>query len=199
MITALVTKFFLGAMIQLSSPVTSIGNEAPEFTLMDVQGKSHSLKDYRGKTVVLEWVNYDCPFVKKHYGSGNMQALQTRWTKDGVVWISINSSAEGKQGSYRGEELLARMKKEKAAPSAYLLDGNGKVGLAYGAKTTPHLYIINKEGVLVYAGGIDDQPSTDPEDIKGATNYVEAALTEIAARKVVATPTSRPYGCSVKY
>ncbi len=177
----------------------SPGDAAPAFTLKDAAGKAHALSDYRGKTVVLEWVNYDCPFVRKHYGTGNMQALQKRWTQEGVVWFSVNSSADGKQGSFRGDALKQRMEKEKAAPSFYLIDGDGKVGKAYGAKTTPHMFIITPEGNVAYAGGIDDTPSTDEADVKTAVNHVEAALTELRDGKAVTTATSKPYGCSVKY
>lgn len=183
----------------LALPSVGPGDPAPAFSLKDAEGKAHALEDYRGKTVVLEWVNYDCPFVHKHYGTGNMQALQKRWTAEGVVWLSVNSSADGKQGSFRGEELKQRMQKEKASPSAYLIDADGKVGKAYGAKTTPHLFIIGPDGALAYAGGIDDTPSTDAADVKSAVNHVEAALSELRDGKAVSTPTSRPYGCSVKY
>jgi hypothetical protein len=149
--------------------------------------------------VVLEWVNYDCPFVAKHYDSGNMQKLQTAAVGKGVVWLAINSSAEGKQGNFTPEVIAERSKKHGAAFSAYLLDADGKVGRAYGAKTTPHMYLIDPSGTLVYAGGIDDTPSTDVEDIKTAKNYVQAALDESLAGKKITTTTSKPYGCSVKY
>jgi peroxiredoxin len=177
----------------------SVGKPAPTFTLTDSKGKPHNLADLKGKTVVLEWVNYDCPFVKKHYSSKNMQKLQKEYTAKGVVWLSINSSATGKQGSFTAEEINTRMKAEGALPSAYLVDTDGKVGRMYGAKTTPHMFIIDKEGTLVYAGAIDNTPSADPEDVAGAKNLVKVALDEVLAGKTVSTPTSTPYGCSVKY
>jgi peroxiredoxin len=177
----------------------SVGKPAPTFTLTDSKGKPHNLADLKGKTVVLEWVNYDCPFVKKHYNSKNMQKLQKEYTAKGVIWLSINSSAAGKQGNFTAEEINTRMKSEGAIPSAYLIDTDGKVGRMYGAKTTPHMFIIDKEGTLVYAGAIDNTPSADPEDVAGAKNLVKTALDEVLAGKTVSTPTSTPYGCSVKY
>ncbi|GAB4334360.1 MAG: thioredoxin family protein [Calditrichia bacterium] len=172
---------------------------APNFTLTDANGKAHSLSDYKGKFVVLEWVNFDCPFVKKHYRSGNMPKLQKEYREKGVVWLSICSSAEGKQGHYTGKALLERMKSENAAPTAYLLDTEGTVGKMYGAKTTPHMFVINPEGQLIYAGGIDDKPSTNQEDIATAKNYVVAALNAAMRGKEVAQKSAQPYGCSVKY
>jgi hypothetical protein len=149
--------------------------------------------------VVLEWTNFDCPFVGKHYGSGNMQKLQKQYTGQGVIWLSINSSGPGKQGHYPAEKLGALIKERQAAPTAYLLDTDGTVGRLYGAKTTPHMFVIDKAGKLVYAGGIDDTPSTDQADIATATNYVAAALDETLGDKPVTKVTSAPYGCSVKY
>ena len=176
-----------------------IGNPAPAFTLTDANGKAHSLEDYAGKWVVLEWVNYDCPFVKKHYNSGNMQSLQRDYTGKGVVWLSVNSSAVGKQGNFAPAEIASRSTQHKAAFSAYLLDPTGAAGKAYGARTTPHMYIVDPKGNLVYAGGIDDRPTTDVADIDGARNHVRAALDEAMAGKPVSVATSTPYGCSVKY
>jgi len=176
-----------------------IGSPAPAFSLPDTAGRTHTLSGYAGKWVVLEWVNYDCPFVGKHYGSGNMPALQKEYTAKGVVWLAINSSAPGKQGHFTPEVIQARSSKYGAAPSAYLLDPSGTVGRAYGAKTTPHMYVISPAGKLVYAGGIDDRPTTDLADIQGAKNYVRAALDEAMAGKPVTTPSATPYGCSVKY
>jgi glutathione peroxidase-family protein len=176
-----------------------VGKAAPDFTLSDSNGKSHTLSSYRGKHVVLEWVNFGCPFVGKHYGSGNMQKLQKAYTAKGVVWLSINSSATGKQGYYPAAEINTLLGEKGAAPTAYLIDTDGKVGHAYGARTTPHMYVVNPAGTLVYAGGIDDKPSTDVADIPGATNYVAAALDDALAGKPVRTTTSKPYGCSVKY
>jgi peroxiredoxin len=175
------------------------GALAPDFTLPDGAGKSHSLSAYRGKWVVLEWVNYDCPFVKKHYGSGNMQALQQASRAKGAVWLSINSSAPGKQGHFEGADLAKRMGEVKAQPDAYLLDPDGKVGRAYKAKTTPSMFVIDPEGKVTYAGAIDDKPSTDQEDIAGAKNYVRAALDAGLAGKPVETAATTSYGCGVKY
>lgn len=172
---------------------------APDFTLEDAKGNSHSLSDYEGKYLVLEWVNFDCPFVRKHYGSGNMQKLQETYTSEGVVWLSVCSSAPGKQGYFEGTELDERIAEEKAVPTAYLLDPEGTVGKTYGAKTTPHIYIIDPDGILIFAGGIDDIRSTDTDDIAKATNYVKTTLDASMAGEPVTVKTSRPYGCSVKY
>ena len=176
-----------------------VGKPAPEFTLKDGSGQSHALSSLRGKYVVLEWVNFGCPFVNKHYGSGNMQKLQKAYTGKGVVWLSVNSSGQGKQGYYPAAELAGVLKDKGAAATAYLLDTDGKVGHLYGARTTPHMFVIDPKGTLVYAGGIDDKPSTDQADIAGATNYVAAALDQSLAGQKVATAVTKPYGCSVKY
>jgi len=176
-----------------------VGQPAPDFTLVDSHGARHTLSALKGKTVVLEWVNFECPFVGKHYGSGNMQALQKEYTGQGVVWLSINSSAEGKQGHFAPDEINARMKERGAAPTAYLIDTDGTVGRAYGAKTTPHMFVIDARGTVAYAGGIDDTPSTDQADVKTAKNFVRSALDEVLAGKPVTTASSAPYGCSVKY
>jgi len=172
---------------------------APSFKLVDSNGKEHSLSDFKGKLVVLEWINFDCPFVQKHYNSKNMQSLQLKFTKQDVIWLTVCSSTEGKQGNFTNDEINSRSKKHKAKFTAYLVDKDGKVGKMYGAKTTPHMYIINKDGKLVHAGGIDDRASTDLEDIKGAKNYVSLALDELLAGKNVSVQSSKPYGCSVKY
>lgn len=172
---------------------------APGFTLMDSNGQKHSLSDYKGKLVVLEWFNPDCPFVKKHYNSGNMPNLQKQYTSKGVVWLSINSSAEGKQGSYTPQEFNQFVKDKGAAPTAVLLDADGKVGHLYGAQTTPHMFIIDPKGILIYQGAIDDTPSTDIADIKTAKNYVSAALDAAMSGKPVAVNTTKSYGCSIKY
>jgi peroxiredoxin len=176
-----------------------VGSPAPDFTLTDINGKSHSLSQYKGKYVVLEWVNHDCPFVRKHYGSGNMQKLQKAYTGKGVVWLTVNSSAAGKQGNFAPEKWVALTQEKSAVPTAVLLDPDGKVGRAYGAKTTPQMYVITPEGKLVYNGAIDDKPSTNVEDIATAKNYLTAALDETMAGKAVATAVTQPYGCSVKY
>lgn len=182
-----------------ASAAAKVDSPAPAFTLKDSNGKEHSLEDFKGKYVVLEWVNYDCPFVRKHYRSGNMQKLQTAYTDKDVVWLSICSSAPGKQGHFEGEDLTARIAEEKAVPTAYLVDADGSVGKEYDAKTTPHMYVINPEGVLIYAGAIDDKASTDVDDVRGAKNHVAAALDAAMAGKTIAVKSSKPYGCSVKY
>jgi peroxiredoxin len=176
-----------------------LDESAPDFTLVDVDGNKHSLSDFKGKYVVLEWVNYDCPFVKKHYNSGNMQKLQSTYREKDVVWLSICSSAPGEQGHFKTAALKERMAKEKAKPTAYLIDEEGAVGRAYDAKTTPHMYVIDPEGVLIYAGGIDNIPSSKIDDIEKATNYVVAALDAAMDGKSIETKASKPYGCSVKY
>jgi peroxiredoxin len=172
----------------------SVGQPAPDFKVKDTSGKEHSLSAYKGKFVVLEWVNPDCPFVKKHYDSSNMQATQKSAEAKGAVWLSVSTGAGGK-----ASELDAWVKEKNAAPTATLLDSDGKVGKAYGARTTPHMYVINPEGKLVYAGAIDNKPTANKADVQGATNYVTAALTEAMAGKAVSKATSEPYGCSVKY
>jgi hypothetical protein len=176
-----------------------VGQPAPAFTLSDSSGARHSLSDLRGKLLVLEWVTFECPFVGKHYGSGNMQKLQKTYTGQGVVWLSINSSAQGKQGYFAPARINELMKEKGASPTAYLIDADGGVGRAYGAKTTPHMYVIDAKGTLIYAGGIDDTPSTDQADVATAKNLVRAALDEALAGKPVSVATSTPYGCSVKY
>jgi len=177
-----------------------VGEAAPAFTLTDIKGASHSLSDFKGKTVVLEWVNPECPFVVKHYEkSGNIPALQKSATADGVVWLSINSAAAGKQGDYDAAKVAAWSEKTKAAPTAYLRDSDGKVGKAYGAKTTPQIYVINAEGTLVYNGAIDSIRSADAADIAKAENHASAALAAVKAGKPVEKATTQPYGCSVKY
>lgn len=176
-----------------------LGKAAPDFTLPDTEGKTHKLSDLRGKYVVLEWVNYDCPFVAKHYKSGNMQSLQKKYTGQGVVWFSVCSSAPGKQGNFPIDKIKSMKKEKEAAYTAYLIDESGDVGRAYEARTTPHMYIINPEGVLLYAGGIDDKPSTDLKDIKTANNYLATMLDDLLAGKEVQPLSTKPYGCSVKY
>ncbi|AVP96076.1 thioredoxin family protein [Ahniella affigens] len=177
----------------------AIGQPAPDFTVVDANGQSHSLADFKGKTVVLEWNNPECPFVKKHYGAGNMQKQQADATAKGVVWLSVNSSAPGKQGNLDGAGANAQLAKSGAKPTAYLLDADGKVGHAYGARTTPHMFVIDGQGMLQYMGAIDSVPSADSEDIPGATQYVTQALSEMGAGKAVSVSVSEPYGCSVKY
>ncbi len=176
-----------------------IGEAAPAFTATDTHGTSHSLADYKGKWVVLEWHNQGCPYVKKHYESGNMQTLQQEWAAKGVVWLTVISSAPGTQGYVKGPEADAYVAEHRAHPTEVLLDPTGVLGHLYEAKTTPHMYVINPDGVLIYNGAIDDKPTTDQADLAAATNYVSAALKAGMAGKPVTTATSRPYGCSVKY
>lgn len=176
-----------------------VGRVAPEFSLTDANGQPQSPAAYKGKYIVLEWFNPECPFVRKHYGSGNMQALQKEMTQKGVVWLSINSSAAGKQGHLTAEQARAFQKEENNAASAVLLDPDGAVGRLYGAKTTPHLFVINPTGVLIYAGAIDDKASADPDDVKTANNYVRQALSEAMVGKPVSVAQTKSYGCSVKY
>ena len=177
----------------------TVGSAAPAFTLTDTKGKQHNLADFKGKYVVLEWVNFGCPFVKKHYSSENMQATQKKAVDKGVVWLSVCSSAEGKQGHMAAADWNEEIVDRKLASTAVLIDESGAVGKTYGAKTTPHMYIINPNGVLIYKGAIDDKPSTSKDDIPGARNHVLAALDESLAGKPVSTASTTPYGCSVKY
>ena len=189
----------LGWGVAVAHAEATVGKRAPAFTLADTAGQKRSLTEFKGRYVVLEWFNHDCPFTRKHYKSGNMQRLQQTYTDKGVVWLSINSSAPGKQGHLTPEQANTLTKDKGAAPTAVLLDPSGKVGRLYGAKTTPHLFIINPEGVVIYTGAIDDTPSADPADIPKATNYVQRALDEALAGKPVSIPQTRSYGCSVKY
>ncbi len=175
------------------------GKPAPAFEVKDASGSVKKLTDYKGKWLVLEWFNKDCPFVKKHYGSNNMQKLQASYTGKGVVWLTVNSSAKGKQGHADDKQALADAKERNAAPSAILLDADGQVGKAYGAKTTPHMFVINPEQQVVYAGAIDSNDSSDPKVIPSSKNYVAEALDAGLAGKPIATASTRPYGCSVKY
>ncbi|HPI36437.1 MAG TPA: thioredoxin family protein [Ignavibacteriaceae bacterium] len=194
--------FTLAAVILFLTNISAqikIDAEAPKFTLKDSNGKEHSLNDFEGKYVVLEWINFDCPFVKKHYNSDNMQTLQKEYVGKDVVWLLICSSAEGKQGHFSNNEINKRLKALGANATAYLIDEDGKVGKKYGAKTTPHMFVINPEGKLIYAGAIDDKPSTDVDDIDEAVNYVREALNASLAGNAVKVKTSTPYGCSVKY
>ena len=191
---SLVTAFSLTANASVN-----VGKPAPDFTGVDSNGNKHTLSQYKGKTVVLEWTNHDCPYVKKHYDSGNMQALQKNATADGIVWLSIISSRPGKQGHVSGAQANQLTRSRNAAPTAVILDETSEIGLLYGAKTTPHMYIIDRTGKLVYMGGIDSIPSKDEEDIAGARNYVTAALDAMAAGDPIADSITRPYGCSVKY
>jgi len=176
-----------------------VGKAAPDFELAGADGKAYKLSDYQGKYVVLEWNNPDCPFVRKHYNSGNMQALQKTYAGKDVVWLTICSSAPGKQGYYDGAELEKILEHNKFASTAYLRDTTGEVGRTYGAKTTPNMFVIDPKGTLIYSGAIDDKPSTKPADIDGATNYVSSCLDAAMAGKAVSVTSTTPYGCSVKY
>ena len=193
----LMAIFFLSG-VNISLGVTT-GQSAPDFSLPDPQGENHSLTDYRGKYVVLEWLNHDCPFVRKHYDSGNMQNLQKTYTAKDIVWLSLNSSAPGKQGHFSPDTCIELTKKKGASPTLILLDPDGKVGKLYSAQTTPHMYVINPEGKLIYQGAIDNTSSVDPDDIPKSKNYVRAALDEALNGKSVTESTTKSYGCSVKY
>ncbi len=208
----LIALFFLTAVLVIPNELISdrfvhaqgaatavVGQKAPDFNLQDANGKSWKLKDLKGKIVVLEWFNHGCPFVKKHYETNNMQKLQKKYTGKGITWFCINSSAAGKQGNAAGSEHAKVFKEKGAAPTAILIDGDGKVGKEYGAKTTPHMFVIDKKGVLAYAGAIDDKSGTDASEVASAKNYVGTALDEMLAGKPVTTSSSKAYGCSIKY
>ncbi len=182
---------------QMQEP--EIGAPAPTFTLPDTHGNEHDLGKYRGQWVVLEWLNYGCPFVQKHYKSGNMPKLQAEFSEAGVVWLSVVSSAPGKQGYYEPNEMNAQNERNGNKAAAVLLDPEGTVGRAYGAKTTPHMYVIDPDGLLLYNGAIDDRPTSQVADIEEATNYLVAALHEAMSGNPVSLPATQPYGCSVKY
>ena len=185
------------ALYAAESP--AVGSAAPDFSLSDANGETHSLSDEKGKYVVLEWFNPECPFVKKHYGSGNMQKLQSEYTGKGVVWFSIDSSAPGYEGNMTPEPAQKIMKKWNTKQTALLLDPEGKAGRSYGARNTPHMFVINPEGKIIYEGAIDSKATPNPDDIASSTNYVKAALDESMSGKSVSNSNTRPYGCSVKY
>jgi hypothetical protein len=176
-----------------------VGQTAPDFSLTDTRGKTRTLSEFKGRVVVLEWVNPECPFVVKHYDSGNMPRLQKTYAAKGVVWLSVNSGAPGNEGAYSPADSNAWLAREGAAPTALLLDPTGKVGHLYGATNTPDMFVINREGVLVYAGAIDSIRSANPGDIARATNYVAAALDNVLDGRAVTKSRTTPYGCSVKY
>jgi peroxiredoxin len=190
-------SIFTSALYAAASP--AVGSTAPDFTLPDANGKTHSLSDEKGKYVVLEWFNPDCPFVKKHYGSGNMQKMQSEYTSKGVVWFSIDSNAPGAEGNLTPEQAQNVMKKWNTKQTALLLDPNGKAGRSYGARNTPHMFVINPEGKIIYEGAIDSKATPNPDDIASSTNYVKVALDESMSGKPVSNSNTRPYGCSVKY
>lgn len=200
-----IKKVFMGvvAMLILISGMALaqvVSNQAaPNFTLTDTNDQKHSLSDYKGKFVVLEWFNPDCPFVKKHYNSGNIPNLQKQYISKGVVWLSIDSSAAGEEGNYPPQGLNTFMKDKGGSPTAIFADADGKVGHLYGAQTTPHMFVIDPKGILIYQGAIDDTPSPDIADLKIAKNYVSAALDAAMNGKPVAVNTTKSYGCGVKY
>jgi len=191
----------LAALVFLSAAgqAVHVGAPTPAFTATDSSGQTETLDQYRGKYVVLEWHNQGCPYTRKHYVSGNMQALQKEWTAKGVVWFTVISSASGQQGYVTPDEENAYLAQMRAVPTAALMDPQARLARLYNAKTTPEMFVIDPQGKLIYAGAIDDRPTTDPEDVHGARNYVSDALTEAMAGKPVATPYTRSYGCSVKY
>lgn len=199
LIVLLLVLASIGVKQQSSSDEAEIGEPAPVFTLPGTDGESYYLESLQGEFVVLEWLNFGCPYVERHYRSGNMPALQKEFTEKGVRWLSIVSSAPGTQGYYESDEMNVQNEKMGGMQSAILLDPEGDVGKMYGAKTTPHMYVIDKEGVLIYKGGIDDQPRASYEKTKLANNYVRAALEEAMNGDEVSEAISRPYGCSVKY
>jgi peroxiredoxin len=196
-------KFLVSSLVlcfaSLAVAAPEVGQPAPGFTLTDSTGKEHSLADFKGKTVVLEWVNYGCPFVKKHYDSKNMQTLQKAAAEKGVVWLAICSSAPGKQGNETPESGKTKAAEYGSAATAYLVDADGKVGKLYEARTTPEMFVINPEGTLIYKGAIDDNNSPDPAVIPDSKNFVKAALDDTLAGKPVSIPSTKSYGCSVKY
>jgi len=191
------------ALILCAAPLliaaAKVGDAAPDFTATASSGKTYRLSSNLGKYVVLEWHNNGCPYVGKQYNSGNMQRLQKEWTAKGVVWLTILSSAPGKQGYVTASEENGYLEKMHAAPTAALLDPTGEIGRLYDAKTSPQMVVINPQGIVIYDGAIDDKPTTDLADVPGATNYVNLALEEAMAGKKIETPATRPYGCSVKY
>ena len=177
----------------------AVGSNAPDFSVPDSKGNTQSIAQYKGKYVVLEWFNPECPFVKKHYGGGNMQKLQKEFTDKGVVWLAVDSSAAGKEGNLAPDAANSKIAEWKMQATALLLDPEGKAGKAYGAKNTPHMFVINPDGKVIYEGAIDSKASPNPADIPSSTNYVKVALDEALAGKKVSNPNTRPYGCSVKY
>lgn len=188
-----------GATAALAEAAAKVGAPAPVFQAVDADGKTRSLSEFAGKTVILEWTNADCPYVRKHYNSATMQTLQKDMTKDGVVWLSVVSSPVGEQGHVEGPQAKELTVKRDAAPTAVLLDPNSKVARAYGATTTPHMYIIDPKGTLAYMGAIDDKPSSSAASLTGAKSYVRQAMAELKAGKPVSEAATKSYGCAVKY
>lgn len=196
---ALVVLVVVGVVLLAQAWAARVGDPAPQFTATDSHGKIHHLSDYAGKFVVLEWTNRECPYTRKHYDSGNMQRLQREWTQRGVVWLTVVSSAPGKQGYVTAEEENTHLTQVKASPTAVLLDPSGDLGHLYDAKTTPHMFVVSPQGVLLYNGAIDDRATADKADVQGARNYLSQALEEAMSGKAVRDAATRPYGCSVKY
>ena len=197
-------KLIVAAMIAASMSTgafaaATVGQAAPNFSLPDINGKIVKLSDFKGKNVVMEWHNPGCPFVQKHYNTSNMQTLQNKYDAKETVWLTINSTETAHQDYMSSDKLKGYIAEKKAAPDAYMLDVDGKVGKSYGAKTTPHMYVINPAGMVVYAGAIDDKAGTKAEEIKTAKNYVVTALDDLKAGRPVANASTQPYGCSVKY
>jgi peroxiredoxin len=195
--TSFLVASFLTTGDAISAP--SVGQKAPEIALTDTSGKPVKLSDFKGKHVVLEWNNPGCPYVRKHYDSANMQALQKEVGGKGVAWLAINSTADSHPDYLAPAQMGRWMAQQKAVPTATLMDEDGAVGKAYGARTTPHMYMVDPKGVLIYAGGIDSNPSYSQEGIKTATNYVRQGVNEALAGKALSKPVTAPYGCSVKY
>ena len=191
--------FSLAAAALYAAESPAVGSAAPDFSVPDVNGETHSLSQYKGKYVVLEWFNPECPFVKKHYGSGNMQKLQGEYTGKGVVWLTIDSNALGAEGNLSPEQAQKVMKEWNTKQTALLLDPDGKAGRGYNARNTPHMFVINPEGKVIYEGAIDSKATPNPNDIASSTNYVKVALDESMSGKPVSNANTRPYGCSVKY
>ena len=204
-LAASIATYFVAANVRSKMPgrgapdSPTVGTNAPDFSVTDSKGKTQSVSQYKGKYVVLEWFNPGCPFVKKHYGSGNMQKLQEEFTGKGVVWLTVDSSAPGKQGHLTADQANAKMAEWKTRQTALVLDEDGKAGQTYGAKNTPHMFVISPEGKIVYEGAIDSRNSANAADIPSSTNYVKVALDESMAGKTVSTARTQPYGCSVKY
>ena len=197
-----IARFVVASMVGLMAGLAwavQPGNPAPDFTAQDTHGQTQTLAQYKGKYVVLEWHNRECPYTHKHYVSGNMQRLQREWTAKGVVWFTVISSAPGQQGYMTADQENAYLQEVGGSPTAVLLDPTGQLGHLYGAKNTPHMFVISPAGMLIYDGAIDDKSTSDPDDIASAHNYVSAALQEAMTGKPVSTPVTRPYGCSVKY
>lgn len=199
MLRAALIAFAFATAVSAAHAQAVPGQPAPAFTLTDLAGKRVSLADFRGRYVVLEWNNPQCPFVVKHYASGNMQGLQKRFTGENVAWLTINSTAPGHQDFMKNDAKAAWLARQGAAPTATLVDADGKVGRSYGARTTPHMYVIDPQGTVIYAGAIDDKRSANVADVKTANNFVVQALTDARAGKPVGQASTQPYGCSVKY